>query len=262
METMMKTALVTGGLRGIGLGISKSLLAEGYMLALCGTREIERVGRELDELRSQSSDNQKVVYYCCDIGNRNDRRELVQKVRNDFRQLNLLVNNAGVTAKVRDDLLTMTEENYDWLMKINLQGPFFLTQEVVYWMIEQKRMNSDFFGSIINISSISATAASLNRGEYCISKAALSMTTRLWSLRLAEYGISVYEIRPGLIRSDMTSGVAEKYSKLIQDGFVPQQRWGLPEDVGRAVAMLARGDLAYSTGQVIMIDGGMMIPKL
>ncbi|MDR1269848.1 MAG: 3-ketoacyl-ACP reductase [Planctomycetaceae bacterium] len=258
----MKTALVTGGLRGIGLGISKSLLAEGYALALCGSREIDCVGRELDELRSQCSNNQKVIYYRCDIGNRNDRRELVQKVRNDFHQLNLLVNNAGVTAKVRDDVLTMTEENYDWLMKINLQGPFFLTQEVVRWMIEQKETNSDFFAGIINISSISATAASLNRGEYCMSKAALSMTTQLWSLRLARYGISVYEIRPGLIQSDMTSSVTEKYSKLIEDGFVPQQRWGLPEDVGRAVAMLSRGDLAYSTGQVIMVDGGMMIPKL
>ncbi|MDR2757021.1 MAG: 3-ketoacyl-ACP reductase [Planctomycetaceae bacterium] len=258
----MKTALITGGLRGIGLGISKSLLAEGYSLALCGTREINCVGRELGELRSQSSDDQKVSYYRCDIGNRNDRQELVQKVRSDFHQLNLLVNNAGVAAKVRDDVLTMTEENYDWLMKINLQGPFFLTQEVVRWMIEQKKTNSDFWASIVNISSISATAASLNRGEYCMSKAALSMTTQLWSLRLACYGIGVYEIRPGLIQSDMTLGVSEKYSQLIRDGFVPQQRWGLPADVGRAVAMLARGDLAYSTGQVIMVDGGMMIPKL
>ncbi|MDR2438301.1 MAG: 3-ketoacyl-ACP reductase [Planctomycetaceae bacterium] len=258
----MKTALITGGLRGIGLGISKSLLAEGYTLALCGTREIHHVCRELDELKACCSCDQKVIYYRCDIGSRNDRQELVQKVRTDFRQLNLLVNNAGVTAKVRDDILTMTEENYDWLMKINLQGPFFLTQEVVRWMIEQKKTNSGFFASIVNISSISATAASLNRGEYCMSKAALSMTTQLWSLRLAEYGISVYEIRPGLIQSDMTLGVTEKYSKLIQDGFVPQHRWGLPEDVGRAVAMLARGDLAYSTGQVIMVDGGMMIPKL
>ncbi|MDR0337091.1 MAG: 3-ketoacyl-ACP reductase [Planctomycetaceae bacterium] len=258
----MKTALVTGGLRGIGLGISQSLLAEGYTLALCGSRELDGVGRELEELRSQCSQTQKVVYYRCDLGDDNDRRELVQKVRNDFERLNLLVNNAGVTARVRSDMLTMTEENYDWLMRINLQAPFFLTQSIACWMIAQKKMASDFFASIVNISSISATAASLNRGEYCMSKAALSMTTQLWSLRLAEYGISVYEIRPGLIQSDMTAGVTEKYSKLICEGVVPQQRWGLPNDVGRAVAMLARGDLAYSTGQVIMVDGGMMIPKL
>jgi NAD(P)-dependent dehydrogenase (short-subunit alcohol dehydrogenase family) len=258
----MKTALITGGLRGIGLGISKSLLAEGYSLALCGSREIDQVSQELHHLKSQCSENQKTAYYRCDIGNRHDRQELVQKIRCDFHQLNLLVNNAGVAAKVRDDILTMTEENYDWLMKINAQGPFFLTQAIAQWMIEQKETNSEFFASIINISSISATAASLNRGEYCMSKAALSMTTQLWSLRLAEYGISVYEIRPGLIQSDMTASVTEKYSKLINDGFVPQRRWGVPEDVGRAVAMLARGDLAYSTGQVIMIDGGMMIPKL
>ncbi|MDR0703494.1 MAG: 3-ketoacyl-ACP reductase [Planctomycetaceae bacterium] len=258
----MKTALITGGLRGIGLGISKSLLTEGYSLALCGSREIDQVSLELHELRSQCSENQKAVYYRCDIGNRNDRQELVQKIRCDFHQLNLLVNNAGVTAKNRNDILTMTEENYDWLMKINVQGPFFLTQAIVQWMIDQKETNPEFFASVINISSISATAASLNRGEYCMSKAALSMTTQLWSLRLAEYGISVYEIRPGLIQSDMTASVTEKYSKLIDDGVVPQRRWGFPEDVGRAVAMLARGDLAYSAGQVIMIDGGMMIPKL
>lgn len=258
----MKTALITGGLRGIGLGISKSLLNEEYSLALCGSREIDQVSRELHDLRSQCSKNQKIVYYRCDIGNRHDRQELVQKIQCDFHQLNLLVNNAGVTAKIRDDLLAMTEDNYDWLMKINVQGPFFLTQAIAQWMIKQKETASEFFASIINISSISATAASLNRGEYCMSKAALSMTTQLWSLRLSEYGISVYEIRPGLIQSDMTTSVAEKYSTLINDGFVPQRRWGFPEDVGRAVAMLARGDLAYSTGQVIMIDGGMMIPKL
>jgi NAD(P)-dependent dehydrogenase (short-subunit alcohol dehydrogenase family) len=258
----MKTALITGGLRGIGLGISKSLLTEGYSLALCGSRELDLVGLELHELRSQCSENQKVIYYRCDIGNQDDRQKLVRQVRSDFQQLNLLVNNAGVAAKVRNDILAMTEENYDWLMKINVQGPFFLTQVIAQWMIEQKNINPEFFASIINISSISATAASLNRGEYCMSKAALSMTTQLWSLRLAEYGISVYEIRPGLIQSDMTASVTEKYSKLINDGFVPQHRWGFPEDVGRAVAMLARGDLAYSTGQVIMIDGGMMIPRL
>ena len=260
-ESTMKVALVTGGVRGIGLGISKSLLAEGYDLALCGSRSVDLVGAPLAELRRQVADR-KIAYYQCDVGNREERLQLVESVRRDFKQLHLLVNNAGVAAKVRDDLLTMTEENYDWLMKINLQGPFFLTQDVVKWMLEQKTASPEFFACIVNISSISATVASLNRGEYCLSKAALSMATRLWAVRLAEYGIPVYEIRPGLIRSDMTAAVTEKYDKLIAEGLVPQHRWGEPVDVGRAVAMLARGELAYSTGQVIMVDGGMMIPKL
>lgn len=262
----MKVAIVTGGLRGIGLGISTSLLAEGFSLALCGSKEIDRVFEPLNDLRNKAATNQNIVYYRCDIGNANDRKQLLESVHRDFKQLNLLVNNAGVTAKVRDDVMTMTEENYDWLMKINLQGPFFLTQEAARWMIEQKQeqeqAGKEFYAGIINISSVSATAASLNRGEYCMSKAALSMATQLWALRLAEHGIPVYEIRPGLIQSDMTVSATEKYTKLIGEGFVPQRRWGFPEDVGKVVAMLTRGDLAYSTGQVIMVDGGMTIPKL
>ena len=257
----MKVALVTGGVRGIGLGISKSLLAEDYDLALCGSRAVDQVGEALTDLRSQR-DDRKIAYYQCDVGNRDDRLRLVESVRRDFKQLNLLVNNAGVTAKVRDDVMTMTEEHYDWLMKINLQGPFFLTQDVVKWMLEQKAASPVFFSCIVNISSISATVASLNRGEYCMSKAALSMTTQLWAIRLAEYGIPVYEVRPGLIRSDMTASATAKYDKLIAEGLIPQNRWGESVDVGCAVAMLARGELAYSTGQVIMVDGGMMIPKL
>ena len=257
----MKVALVTGGIRGIGRGISESLLTEGYDLALCGSRPVEQVGDPLAELRRQTVDR-KIVYYQCDIGNRDDRQRLIESVRRDFKQLHLLVNNAGVTAKVRDDLLTVTEENYDWLMKINLQGPFFLTQAVVQWMLEQQATFPEFFGCIVNISSISATVASRNRGEYCMSKAALSMATQLWAIRLAEHGIPVYEIRPGLIRSDMTAPAVEKYNRIIAEGIVPLRRWGEGGDVGRAVAMLARGELAYSTGQVIMVDGGMTIPTL
>jgi len=257
----MKVALITGGVRGIGLGISKSLLAEGYDLAVCGSRAVELVGDVLAELREMDA-GRKIVYYQCDVASREDRLRLVESVRRDFKRLNLLVNNAGVAAKVRDDLLAMTEENYDWLMKINLQGPFFLTQDVAKWMLEQKSASSEFFGCVVNISSISATTVSIQRGEYCMSKAALSMATQLWALRLAEYGIPVYEIRPGLIRSDMTAPVTEKYDKLITEGLVPQHRWGESADVGRAVAMLARGELAYSTGQVIMVDGGMTVPKL
>ncbi|MCL2744788.1 MAG: 3-ketoacyl-ACP reductase [Planctomycetaceae bacterium] len=257
----MKIALITGGLRGIGLGISRSLLAEGFSLALCGSREAEQVQETLAALRETAPDR-KIVYYRCDVGSQSDRDALIGNVRKDFGQVHILVNNAGVAARVRDDVLMMTEENYDWLMKINLQGHFFLTQQVAKLMIEQKSTDRDSYAGIVNISSISATFASINRGEYCMSKAAMSMGTQLWTVRLAEYGILVYEIRPGLIQSDMTAGVAAKYDKLIAEGIVPQLRWGFPEDVGKVVAMLARGDLAYSTGQVIMVDGGMSIPRL
>jgi NAD(P)-dependent dehydrogenase (short-subunit alcohol dehydrogenase family) len=258
----MKVALITGGLRGIGFGISQSLLAEGFSLALCGTKEINDVSQALKELRSRVALHQRVVYYRCDIGNPADRADLLHAVRADFPNINVLVNNAGVGARVRDDVLAMTEENYDWLMKINLQGPFFLTQAVAKEMIEKKQNDTSFPACIVNISSVSATAASVNRGEYCLSKAALSMGTELWAVRLAEFGIPVYEIRPGLIQTDMTAAVTEKYTKMIDEGCVPQRRWGVPADIGKAVAMLTRGDLSYSTGQVLMIDGGMMIPRL
>lgn len=259
----MRTALITGGARGIGLGIAKALLAEKFHLALCGTKDVEHVIGVLDELRAGVDTSRKIVYYRCNIADTNDRDLLLRSVKNDFGALHVLVNNAGVAAKVRDDLLTMKEENYEWLMRINLQGPFFLTQAVAAWMVEQRQtVGKNHSGCIVNVSSISATVASVSRGEYCMSKAAVSMATNLWAIRLAEFGIPVYEIRPGLIHTDMTSAVTDKYDKLIAGGLVPQQRWGESEDVGRAVAMLARGDLPYSTGQVLMIDGGMTIPTL
>ncbi|MCL2120368.1 MAG: SDR family oxidoreductase, partial [Planctomycetaceae bacterium] len=168
----------------------------------------------------------------------------------------------GVGARVRADMLDMTEENYEWLMKINLTGPFFLTQEIAKLMAEEKSKNADFSGCVINVSSISATVASINRGEYCISKAGVSMATKLWAVRLAEYGFPVYEIRPGLIKTDMTEKVTEKYDKLIEDGILLQPRWGTPADIGQAVAALASGKIPYSTGQVILLDGGMLVERL
>jgi len=163
---------------------------------------------------------------------------------------------------VRADILEATEESYEWVMRINLQGPYFLTQAVANWMIEQQQGQDDFEGCIVNISSISATVASPSRGEYCISKAGVGMATKLWAVRLGEYGIPVYEIRPGVIQSDMTKTVKDKYDKLIGEGLMVQARWGLPMDVGKAAAMLVRGDVAYSTGQVIMVDGGMTLQRL
>jgi NAD(P)-dependent dehydrogenase (short-subunit alcohol dehydrogenase family) len=187
---------------------------------------------------------------------------MLAEVRQHFGRLHVLVNNAGVAPKVRVDLLTATEESFEHVLRTNLQGPYFLTQATARWMIEQRQADINFQGCIINVSSVSATFASVQRGEYCISKAGIGMATQLWAARLGEFGIPVYEVRPGVIHSDMTAGVQAKYDKLIAEGLTVQPRWGLPEDVGKACAILARGELTYSTGQVLMVDGGMSIPRL
>ena len=160
------------------------------------------------------------------------------------------------------DILETTEASFDYVVDINLRGSFFLTQSAANWMVAQKQADADYQGCIINISSVSAAVASVNRGEYCISKAGLSMITKLFATRLGEYGIPVYEVQPGVIRTDMTAGVSEKYDKLIEEGLCVTKRWGYPEDIGKAVAALARGDFPYSTGQVIMVDGALTMPRL
>ena len=255
---MRRVALVTGGTRGIGLGVARSLAAEGFDLALCGVREEAQVAGVLAELRARG---REVRYVQADIASRADRERLVASVRAAFGQLNLLVNNAGVAPAVRADLLESGEESFDRLIGINLKGPYFLTQAVARWMTEQKQQ-AGYQGAIVFVTSMSAAAASPNRGEYCVSKAGLAMTARLFAVRLAAVGIPVYEVRPGIIHTDMTAGVAEKYDQLIGEGLIPQGRWGEPEDVGRVVAALARGDAAYSTGAVVMVDGGLTIPRL
>lgn len=256
---MRKVALVTGGTRGIGFGIASALSREGFDLALCGVRSEDRVKASLEELASQG---QRIVYYQADVSLSESRETLLQGIRNDLGALNLLVNNAGVAPKQRLDILEATEESFDWVMSVNMKGPYFLTQAVARWMIEQRSRQPEYDGAIVNISSISATVASVNRGEYCISKAAIAMATRLWAVRLSDFGIPVYEIRPGLIKTDMTAAVKEKYDQLISEGLIPQGRWGTPEDVGEAVVALANGRLRYSTGQVIMVDGGMTVSRL
>ncbi|MEO6220657.1 MAG: 3-ketoacyl-ACP reductase, partial [Ginsengibacter sp.] len=172
------------------------------------------------------------------------------------------VNNAGKAPKERKDILDATEDSFDDVISTNLKGTYFLMQKAANWMIEQKKNDEKFMGCLINISSISATVVSVNRGEYCISKAGISMATQLFAARLGEFDIPVFEVRPGVIRTDMTSGVKEKYDKLIEEGLMVQKRWGEPEDVGKVVASLAKGDFMYSTGQVIMVDGGLTIPRL
>ena len=256
---MKQVALITGGTRGIGLGIASELAKDGVHLALGGMRAEEQVKQVLDELRTHGVE---VIYCRGDVANSVDRAAIVQKVRDAFGQLNFLVNNAGVAPKQRLDLLEATEESFEYVLKTNLQGPYFLSQTVANWLVEQKTANPDFFGSIINISSISATVASVNRGEYCVSKAGMAMMTSLFAARLGEYDIPVYEIRPGVIETDMTSAVKEKYDRLFREGLSPQARWGKPSDIGKIVKAITAGMLPYSTGEVIMADGGLTIPRL
>ncbi len=193
---------------------------------------------------------------------RQARQRLVAAVEQHFGRLHVLVNNAGVAPKVRADVLEASEESFVEVLRTNLQGPYFLTQAAARWMIAQKQADAAFRGCIVNVSSISATVASVSRGDYCISKAGVSMATQLWAARLGEFDLPVYEVRPGVIRTDMTSGVVAKYDKLLAEGLAPQARWGQPDDVGKAVAALVRGDFPYSTGAVILVDGGLTVPRL
>ena len=256
---MKKTALITGGSRGIGFGVAKCLAEEGFDLAINGVRDESNVTEALEELRSYGV---KVVYCQGDISSTTSRNSIIEKVKIEYGQLNVLVNNAGVAPKERNDILKATEESFDYVIGTNLKGTYFLTQSATNWMVEQKQSGPEFSGCIINVSSISATVASVNRGEYCVAKAGLSMVTQLFAARLGEFQIPVYEIRPGVIATDMTSGVKEKYDKLIGEGLTVQDRWGFPEDIGKAAAALARGDFPYSTGQVIIVDGGLTLPRL
>jgi 3-oxoacyl-[acyl-carrier protein] reductase len=256
---MKKVALITGAGRGIGFEIARCLAGEHFDLAVCDIHAEAAIRDALEGLRKAGAE---VLYCLADVSIPEDRRRMLAEVKERFGRLNVLVNNAGVAPKVRADILEAGEESFERLMRINLQGPYFLTQAAANWMIAQRKAAADFEGCIVNISSVSATVASPSRGEYCISKAGVSMATPRWAARLGEFNIPVYEIRPGIIRTDMTASVREKYDRLIGEGLTIQKRWGLVEDVGRAVAMLVRGDLPYSTGQVILVDGGMTLQRL
>ncbi len=256
---MKKVALVTGGSRGIGFGVATALAEHGFDLAINGLRPAADVEQNMELLRALGA---KVLYCQADVSLSADRRAMLEVIEKEFGDLHVLVNNAGIAPAERRDILEATEESFDRLISVNLRGPYFLTQAVANKMIASHAKNNTFKCCIINISSISATVASVNRGEYCLSKAGVSMATQLFAVRLAEYNIPVYEVRPGIIRSDMTAGVTEKYDRLIAGGLTLQPRWGEPADVGRAVAALASGSFPYSTGQVIMVDGGLTVPRL
>jgi 3-oxoacyl-[acyl-carrier protein] reductase len=260
-----RVALVTGGTRGIGLGIARALAAEGWNLVLCGRRAEAEVGPVLEGLARSGAE---AGYVRADIGEDAAPELILAAVRERFGRLDALVNNAGVAPRERADIMDASRESFDSLIRTNLRGPYFLTQAAARWMLAQRRGvgqaegEAARAGGIVFVTSISAVVASINRGEYCLSKAALSMASSLWATRLAEEGIPVFELRPGIIRTDMTAAVAATYDAKIAGGLTLQRRWGLPEDVGKAAAMLLRGDLPYSTGQVITIDGGLTLQRL
>ncbi|MBE6725235.1 MAG: 3-ketoacyl-ACP reductase [Ruminococcaceae bacterium] len=256
MKNGKRTALVTGAARGIGRGISLTLAERGYTVCAVGTKPGEAVAEYTDALKALSPES---FYVRGDISSHDDRLRIADEAFDGLDELDVLVNNAGVAPSVRADLLDMTEESFDRVLGINLRGAFFLTQEVARRMASQK---NEAFRAVVFITSISAEVSSVKRGEYCISKAGLSMAATLYADRLAEYGIRVYEVRPGIIATDMTAGVREKYDRLIAEGLCPIPRIGQPEDVGRTVLALADGALSYTTGQVVGVDGGMMIRKL
>jgi 3-oxoacyl-[acyl-carrier protein] reductase len=250
---------VTGGTRGIGLGIARALATDGWDLIIGGMRPESEVAAVVDDLRTRGG---AVSYAPADLARPVDRARLVDQVRSTAGTVHALVNNAGRAPRVRADLLEGSEESFEEVLRTNLQGPYFLTQEIARDQVERRRADPAFAASIIFITSVSAEMVSMNRGEYCVSKAGLSMTARLFAARLAEHRIPVYEVRPGIIATDMTAAVREVYDHRIAEGLVPERRWGVADDVARVVAALARGDLPYATGTVVHVDGGLSLPRL
>lgn len=258
-------AIITGASKGIGKAIAKELAILNYDLVL-NYFDFTAEGKPDDSFASQTKKEIEGLPAQCeilrgDVSNATDRQKLVDLTRKKFDRVDLLVNNAGI-APERVDLLEATEESFDRVLEVNLKGPYFLTQLVAKWMIEQKKRNPGRAFRIVNISSISAYTSSCQRGEYCISKAGVSMCTKLYADRLAEYGIGVFEVCPGIIATDMTREVKDKYDKLIAEGLTPIKRWGQPEDVAKAVAAIAEGRLDFCTGQVINVDGGFHLRRL
>ena len=260
-----RVALVTGASRGIGRAIAIELARVNYDVMINYAANAAAADEACAAVRAASANQDVRVATCrANIAEASDRENLLQKTREQFGRLDLLVNNAGIAPEKRFDLLDATVESFDQVIGVNLKGPYFLTQAVARWMIEQRSSGEidDYRPAIINITSVSAYAASPERGDYCVSKAGLSMMTKLFAARLANEGINVYEIRPGVISTDMTAGVKAKYDRLIDADLTPIKRWGTPEDVGRAVAAIATGMFPFSTGEVINVDGGFHLRRL
>ena len=248
-------ALVTGGSRGIGRGICVELARAGYAVA------VNYAGNEEAARQTQQLLGGDAAALLCrgDVGAAADRERLVDEVLGRWGRIDLLVNNAGITSPGRRDILEATEEAWDRVLAVNLKGPYFLMQRVAREMLALGGRLSN--PAIVNVTSLSAYSVSTNRGDYCVSKSGLSAATQLFALRLAEHGIRVFEVRPGVIDTDMTAPVRERYTQLIAEGLTPIRRWGTPEDVGRAVAALATGAIPFSTGEVVNVDGGFHIRK-
>jgi NAD(P)-dependent dehydrogenase (short-subunit alcohol dehydrogenase family) len=254
-----RVALVTGGTRGIGLGIAHALAAAGWDLVLSGVRPAADVSATVEELQNSGV---AVSYVASDISSAADRANLVAAIRSRPGIVHALVNNAGRAPRVRADLLDASEESFEELVRTNLQGPYFLTQALARDMVARRTEDPSYRASIVFVTSVSAEMASPNRGEYCVSKAGLAMAVKLFAIRLAAHGIPVFEVRPGIIDTDMTAGVKDVYDRRIAEGLVPEGRWGTPDDVGRAVASLVTGTLPYATGSIIHIDGGLGVARL
>lgn len=254
-----KIALITGAARGIGNACALQLAKEGFGIAIMDVIDEETALNNIGVIRETGM---PFMYIKGDITQDKSRKEAVDKIMSSFGRIDVLVNNAGVGPKIRMDILETTEESMDFVLGINIKGTFFLTQLVSNIMIKEVAEIEGIKPKIINISSMSAYTSSVQRGEYCISKAGVSMITTLFADRLSEYGINVYEIRPGIIMTDMTSVVKDKYDALIENGLTPIKRWGYPEDIAKAVSAFCSGLLEFSTGDVINVDGGFHIRRL
>ena len=253
-----KTAIVTGGSRGIGFAICLRLAKDGFNISLAGRRPQSDNAKNLEALAAVTGD---YLYICADVSSPEGRRRIINETLDKFGSLHVLVNNAGVAPKIRSDLLEMSEESYDYVMNNNTKSVMFLSQLAARVMLSQKT-DGPKKGTIINIGSCSAEVSSINRGEYCVSKAGISMLTKLFADRLSGEGIFVHEIRPGIIQTDMTAGAVEKYERLIREGVFPIARWGRPEDVADAVSVFAADNFLYTTGNYIDVDGGFHIRRL
>jgi len=255
---MKKTAIITGGSRGIGFGIAIKLGEDGFNIVIMGVRPQESC---LDIFETLTEKNIPYLYVQGDVNSCDSRNDLVQKAVERFGGIHVLVNNAGVAPAVRNDLLDMTEESFDRVIGINTKGTMFLSQIVAKQMLKQE-IKGKKRGTIINISSCSADVSSTNRGEYCVSKAGMSMLTKLYADRLAGDSIFVHEVRPGIIMTDMTAAAKDKYNKLIEEGIFPIARWGTVEDIADAVSVFASDSFLYTTGNHIDVDGGFHIKRL
>ena len=254
-----KVAVVTGATRGIGYGIALRMVKDGYAIAIFDILELKKVEEKIKELKEE---DQPVLYFQGDLAQSRDHDNFCKQVMKEYGRIDFLINNAGVAPRIRMDILETTEKSFDFVLDVNLKGTFFLTQAVANIMVQQVEENSDFKPKIINIGSLSSYTSSPSRGEYCISKAGVSMITKLFADRLSEYNINVYEIRPGIIYTDMTKSVKNKYDKLIDSGITPIKRWGYPQDIAQAVSVFCSGKLNFSTGEAINVDGGFHLRRL